>query len=213
MKRVYTRLFDLALASLGIVALGPIFLFVAAAIVMTDGRPIFFRQQRLGRDFKPFDIFKFRTMTIDPRQYAARDTHTPDNARVTRVGGFLRAWSLDELPSLFNVLKGDMSIVGPRPLLVHYRELYYDDQSRRHEVRPGITGLAQISGRNAVSWEDRFKLDVEYVDSRSLFLDLSILAKTVLVVLRRDGIGSGSDKTGEPFRGKVLPSDQLGGST
>ncbi len=212
MERVVTRLFDVVLALLAIVALSPIFLLVAVAILMTDGRPVFFRQQRLGRDFKPFDIFKFRTMTVDPRQYAAKDTHTPDNARVTSVGGLLRAWSLDELPSLFNVLKGDMSIVGPRPLLVHYGELYYDDQSRRHEVKPGITGLAQISGRNAVSWEDRFKLDVAYVDSRSLLLDLSILARTVLVVLRRDGIGSGADKTGEPFRGKVRPSDQVGES-
>lgn len=207
------RVLDAVFASLAIIVASPIFLLVATAIILTDGRPVFFRQQRLGKNFKAFDILKFRTMSVDPGQYRALNCDMPDEARITRVGGFLRAWSLDELPSLFNVLTGDMSVVGPRPLLVHYRELYFDDQARRHEVRPGITGLAQVCGRNGLSWEEKFKLDVAYVDSRSLFLDLRILVKTVIVVLRRDGIGSGANKTGEPFLGRNKVGSDRGGCT
>jgi undecaprenyl phosphate N,N'-diacetylbacillosamine 1-phosphate transferase len=204
------RFFDLIVAFTALFVLMPVVAVIAATILVADGQPVLFRQKRLGKGMQSFEILKFRTMTNDPRQYEAKDTFTPDNHRVTRVGRVLRSSSLDELPTLFNVLKGDMSIVGPRPLLIHYKDLYYGDQARRHEVKPGITGKAQISGRNAVSWEERFRLDVDYVDTRSFLGDFKILMETVFVVLRRDGIGSGDNMTGAPFLGK--PESKGGGT-
>jgi lipopolysaccharide/colanic/teichoic acid biosynthesis glycosyltransferase len=162
------------------------------------GRPILFRQNRIGLNEKIFTIYKFRTMTNK------RDKNgelLPDRDRLDNFGKSLRATSLDELPQLFNVLKGDMSFVGPRPLLVEYLPLYNKEQRRRHSVLPGITGLAQINGRNAISWEDRFRYDIEYVDNKSLWLDLKILWRTFLKVIKRDGVSADNHVTVEKFRG------------
>ncbi|SDL67284.1 sugar transferase [Modicisalibacter muralis] len=162
------------------------------------GAPVLFRQQRPGRDGKPFYMVKFRTMkdSID-----ADGNSLPDSERLTAFGQFLRSSSLDELPELWNVLKGDMSLVGPRPLLMEYLPLYSKEQYRRHEVRPGVTGWAQINGRNALSWEDKFKLDVWYVENQSFYLDIKILLLTVKKVLVRDGISAEGQATMERFRG------------
>jgi lipopolysaccharide/colanic/teichoic acid biosynthesis glycosyltransferase len=162
------------------------------------GSPVFFRQLRPGMHGKPFEIVKFRTMTDE---CAADGELLPDGQRLTPFGRFLRASSLDELPELWNVLKGDMSLVGPRPLLMEYLPLYTPDQARRHEVRPGITGWAQVNGRNAISWEDKFALDVWYVDHRSWWLDMKILWLTVRKVLLRDGISAAGEATMTRFTG------------
>jgi sugar transferase EpsL len=170
---------------------------IAVAVRRTLGRPVLFRQQRPGLHARPFELLKFRTMRegID-----AAGGPLDDAARLTPLGQRLRAWSLDELPELVNVLRGDMSLVGPRPLLMEYLDLYTPEQARRHEVRPGLTGLAQVAGRNALSWQDRFALDVWYVDHWSLWLDARILARTVWAVLRRRGITDGT-ATAERFTG------------
>jgi len=192
------RFFDVVLALLGLVALAPIVVVVAFLIHHKLGSPVFFRQPRPGLYGNPFQMVKFRTM-LD-----ATDKHgnpLPDEQRMTRLGSFLRSTSLDELPELWNVLKGDMSLVGPRPLLMEYLPLYTKEQYRRHEVRPGVTGWAQINGRNAISWEDKFKLDVWYVDNRSLWLDLKILFLTVKKVLVRDGISGEGEATMSKFTG------------
>src|SRR5699024_6102214 len=160
----------------------PIQIAVAAAVRVNLGSPVLFRQQRPGKNERIFELAKFRTML------PVTEKHTTDEERLTKFGKFLRSTSLDELPSLWNVLRGDMSLVGPRPLLVEYLEHYSPEQARRHEVRPGITGLAQVRGRNEVDWERRFEYDVEYVDSRSIALDLKILVDTVATVLKRSGI-------------------------
>ncbi len=176
----------------------PLIFFISLLVAVTLGRPVFFRQQRSGFKGQVFTLWKFRTMTED------RDTNAtplPDNLRMTRFGKILRASSLDELPSLWNVLKGDISLVGPRPLLVDYLPLYSPTQARRHEVRPGVTGWAQINGRNTLSWEEKFKLDVWYVDNRSFRLDLKILGLTIWRVLRRDDISAKGNETMPPFRG------------
>ena len=156
-------------------------LVVAVVVRLTMGRPVLFRQLRTGLHGRVFEICKFRTM---------REGTGPDELRLTRVGRFLRSTSLDELPELLNVLRGDMSLVGPRPLLVRYLDRYTPEQARRHDVRPGLTGLAQVAGRNATSWEQRLALDVEYVDTRSFLGDVRIIARTVVMVLRREGIGA-----------------------
>lgn len=162
------------------------------------GSPIIFKQQRPGLHGKPFYLYKFRTMTDERDE---KGELFPDHVRLTPFGQFLRKYSLDELPQLFNVLKGDISLVGPRPLLMEYLELYTPEQARRHEVKPGITGWAQVNGRNAISWEEKFKLDVWYVDHQSFWLDLKILFLTVLKVLRSEGISQQGHVTMEKFTG------------
>lgn len=187
---------DVTGASLGIVLTAVPMLLIALAIRVTAGRPILFRQMRPGCHGEPFEILKFRTM-----RPAAGSIDESDEARLTPLGRFLRNLSLDELPELWNVLQGDMTLVGPRPLLMQYLTLYTPEQARRHEVKPGLTGWAQINGRNAVSWEERFRLDVWYVDHWSLPLDLKILALTLIAVVRREGISQPGQATVEYFTG------------
>lgn len=192
------RLLDVILASVGLVLLAPLMLVLAVLVRLKLGSPVLFRQTRPGLHGKPFTMFKFRTMTD------ARDDDgnlLPDDQRLTRFGRFLRETSLDELPELWNVLKGDMSLVGPRPLLMEYLPLYTPEQARRNEVRPGITGWAQVNGRNAISWEDKFRLDVWYVDNHSIWLDLKILFLTVKKVLVREGISADGEATMSKFQG------------
>ncbi|PIG91481.1 sugar transferase [Gloeocapsopsis sp. IPPAS B-1203] len=189
---------DKTTAIIALSLFSPIMLGVAIAIATQIGRPVFFTQQRPGKDGKIFNFYKFRSMTND---CDAQGNLLPDEQRLTPIGQFIRFTSLDELPQLWNVLKGDMSIVGPRPLLIQYLERYTPEQARRHEVKPGITGLAQINGRNALGWEERFKLDVWYVDHWSLWLDLKILGLTVWKVLQREGISQQGYATCEEFKG------------
>lgn len=192
------RLFDLVVSLLLLILLSPILLLIALLIWITQGSPVIFRQQRPGYLGKPFICYKFRTMS-DRRD---QNGHLlPDEQRLTRLGKFLRSTSLDELPELFNVLRGEMSLVGPRPLLMQYLERYTPEQARRHEMLPGITGWAQVNGRNALSWEEKFRLDVWYVDHWSFWLDLKILALTVIKVLRREGISSEGYATAPEFMG------------
>ncbi|MFW5469842.1 sugar transferase [Knoellia sp. CPCC 206435] len=191
------RALDVGLSGLALVVSAPVQVVVAVLVLLAHGRPVLFRQARPGLHGEVFELVKFRTMRHPD------DTHVIDADRLTRVGRFLRSTSLDELPTLVNVLRGDMSLVGPRPLLVDYLERYSPAQARRHEVRPGVTGLAQVSGRNALSWEDRFALDVEYVERRSLGLDLSIIGRTATAVLRRQGISGEGEATMSPFLGSA----------
>ncbi|QFQ30673.1 sugar transferase [Janibacter melonis] len=175
----------------------PIQAAAALAVRRSVGRPILFRQRRPGLHGEAFEMVKFRTMIApDPERGLVTDEQ-----RLTKVGAFLRSTSIDELPTLWNIVKGDMSLVGPRPLLMQYLERYTDEQARRHEVRPGLTGLAQVNGRNNISWEDRFAYDVEYVESRSMLMDLRILLRTVRQVLRRDGISAEGHATMSEFMG------------
>ena len=192
------RVLDIAASVIALLMLSPIILLITLLIRSRLGSPVLFRQVRPGLHGKPFEMIKFRTMRD------AVDKHgnpLPDEERMTRFGSLLRATSLDELPELWNVLKGEMSLVGPRPLLMEYLPLYSSEQYRRHEVRPGVTGWAQINGRNALSWEEKFKLDVWYVDHQSLWLDIKILWLTVKKVLVRDGISAEGQATMERFRG------------
>ena len=189
------RILDIGASAIGLVLTAPIQAVTALVVLAKHGRPVLFRQPRPGKDDKVFELVKFRTMKNPTPEL------TTDADRLTRLGKFLRSTSLDELPTLWNVLKGDMSLVGPRPLLVKYLPLYTAEQARRHVVRPGITGLAQAKGRNALSWEDKFRLDVEYVDHRSLVLDVKILAWTALAVLRRSGISHAGQATMTEFAG------------
>lgn len=192
------RIVDLVVSITALIVLLPVFALVCVLVRLKLGSPIFFSQQRPGRNTKPFNMVKFRTMT-DARD---SDGHLlPDNVRLTRFGQWLRSTSLDELPELWNVVKGDMSLVGPRPLLMHYVPLYSKAQFRRHEVRPGITGWAQVNGRNTLSWRRKFELDIWYVDNQSLWLDLKILVLTVKRVFQRDGISQEGCVTAEPFTG------------
>lgn len=195
------RLFDIVASALGLLLLSIVIAVVAWKIRCKLGSPVLFRQVRPGLDGKPFEMIKFRTMrdAVD-----AQGNSLPDAERMTPFGSFLRASSLDELPELWNVLKGDMSLVGPRPLLMEYLPLYSPEQYRRHEVRPGVTGWAQINGRNALSWEEKFKLDVWYVDNRSLWLDLKILFLTIKKVVVRDGISAEGEVTMPKFTGRKL---------
>lgn len=191
------RVLDVAVATPVLVVTAPVQAAVAVAVAARLGRPVLFRQQRPGRHGRPFTILKFRTMV--PIDAAAG--RVEDASRMTGLGRFLRATSLDELPTLLNVIRGDMSLVGPRPLLTAYLPRYSAAQARRHEVRPGLTGLAQVSGRNAVGWDERLALDVEYVDTRTMWLDLAILIRTVRAVLRRDGISAEGEATMPEFLG------------
>ena len=195
---IHKRLMDLMLTIPAVLVLSPLLLLTALLVRVRLGTPVLFAQQRPGLYGRPFEIFKFRTMT-DAR--GASGELLPDADRLTRFGRFLRGTSLDELPELFNVLKGDMSLVGPRPLLMQYLTRYTPEQARRHTVKPGITGWAQVNGRNALTWEEKFKLDVWYVDNISFLLDLKIILKTVMKVLCRSDINSETAATMEPFTG------------
>jgi lipopolysaccharide/colanic/teichoic acid biosynthesis glycosyltransferase len=199
------RVVDVVGASMALVLLSPLLGIVALLVRMRMGTPVLFRQQRPGRGGRPFVMTKFRTMT-DRR--GADGELLPDADRLTALGKWLRRTSVDELPELLNVVHGDMSLVGPRPLLMEYLPLYSDDQARRHEVRPGITGWAQVNGRNAVTWDEKFALDVWYVDHRSPRLDMEILAKTVSQVFSGHGVSAPGHATMEPFRGGGPPSNE-----
>ena len=192
------RLIDIIGSLVGLILLSPIFLITAILVYFKLGSPIFFVQERVGKDDKVFKMIKFRSMK-DAKDKDGNDL--PDEERLTPFGKILRSLSIDELPELINVLKGDMSLVGPRPLLVSYLELYSKEQRRRHEMRPGITGLAQVNGRNSISWGERFKMDVSYIDQYSLFLDIKILFMTVYKVIKRDGISQEGNATMESFTG------------
>lgn len=199
------RLFDLAIALPAASLLSPIILAVALAVRVKLGSPILYRQVRPGLHGRPFTIYKFRSM-LD-----TRDEHgelLPGEQRTTPFSERLRALSLDELPELWNVLKGDMSLVGPRPLLMEYLARYTPEQARRHEVKPGITGLAQVGGRNAITWEQKFALDIEYVDNHDLRMDLDILWRTVGVVLKREGVNHGDHLHMSPFLGSEVPGPE-----
>jgi len=194
------RIFDLALSISALFFLTPLILTIAFLVRMRIGSPVLFCQVRPGLQGKPFVIYKFRTMADE------RDEDgnlLPDGERLTRLGRFLRKTSMDELPELFNVIKGDMSIVGPRPLLMQYLDRYTPEQARRHEVKPGITGWAQVNGRNAITWEEKFKLDVWYVDNMSLWLDLKIIAMTVWKIFKREGINQPGQATAEEFNPQI----------
>lgn len=193
------RILDIAIGGLALIVLAPVVALVTAGVLVSLGRPVLFSQQRPGLFGRLFSLRKFRTMR-ENRDAAGRKL--PDAQRLTRFGAWLRATSLDEIPELFNVLTGEMSLVGPRPLLPEYLPLYSTRQARRHELRPGITGWAQVNGRNAVDWGTRLEMDVWYVENQSLALDLKILGLTVLKVLRREGISSPGHATMEPFRGE-----------
>ncbi|WP_324831040.1 sugar transferase [Pseudomonas saxonica] len=200
------RIFDIACSLVGLLLLLPVILILAWMIRRKLGSPVFFRQLRPGRNGVPFEMIKFRTMrdAID-----ASGQPLPDSERMTPFGSFLRSSSLDELPELWNVLKGDMSLVGPRPLLMQYLPLYTAAQNRRHEVRPGVTGWAQVNGRNSLNWDEKFKLDVWYVDNRSLRLDVKILFLTVRKVLIKEGISQENNATMEPFTGSMVDDDKF----
>jgi lipopolysaccharide/colanic/teichoic acid biosynthesis glycosyltransferase len=189
------RVFDAVAAGLGLLVLSPVIAATAAVVAVGFGRPVLFRQARAGLHGREFEVLKFRTM-LPPAPDLVSDAQ-----RLTPLGRLLRSTSLDELPSLWNVLRGELSLVGPRPLPVRYLVRYTRQQARRHEVRPGITGLAQVRGRNRLSWEEKFTLDVEYVDRRTFWLDLRILAETVRVVVRRDGITADGEATAAEFLG------------
>jgi sugar transferase EpsL len=191
------RASDVCLASLGLVLLSPVFAAIALLVRFTLGAPVLFRQERPGLGGRPFTLYKFRTM----RQATDTRLGVREAERMTRIGVLLRSTSLDELPELWNVLRGDMSLVGPRPLLMQYLPLYTPEQARRHEVRPGITGWAQVNGRNAISWEEKFRQDVWYVDHRSFWLDLRILARTIRMVFSREGISEPGQPTVTFFEG------------
>lgn len=191
------RLFDIIAAITGLVLLSPLLLFLAAAAQLKIGSPVLFRQQRPGLNGKSFTIYKFRTMDV----YDSKGSPLPDDERLPAFGKFLRSTSLDELPELFNVLKGNMSIVGPRPLMTKYLDRYTHEQARRHQVKPGITGWAQVNGRNAVSWEDKFRLDVWYVDNWSLYIDLKIILKSFALVFKRTGVTQDGRATVDEFMG------------
>lgn len=197
-RRWGKRALDIALSALGLLLLSPVLGAIAALVRIRLGAPVLFRHVRPGLHTRPFTLYKFRTMTDERDE---QGNLLPDDERLTRLGEFLRRTSLDELPELLNVLRGDMSLVGPRPLILRYLDRYTPEQARRHLARPGVTGLAQISGRNAIAWEERFALDVWYVDHLSLLLDLRILVRTVWKVLRREGISEEGHVTMSEFMG------------
>ena len=191
-------IFDYLIGIIAVFFAAPILIILCVLLKISMGFPIIFIQQRPGINGIPFNFFKFRTMTNETDE---KGKLLPDRDRLTPIGRFLRNTSLDEVPSLFNVLKGDMSFVGPRPLLMEYLPLYSNEQMRRHDVKPGITGWAQINGRNSISWEEKFKLDVWYVDNQSLFLDIKIIFITIAKVLKQEGINQGRTITMEKFKG------------
>ncbi len=195
---ILKRVFDICVSAIALSLLAPVFIATAILVRVKLGSPILFRQVRPGLHGQPFKMMKFRTMT-DERN--SQGELLPDAQRLTSFGKFLRSSSLDELPELLNVLKGDMSLVGPRPLLMEYLPLYSAEQSRRHHAKPGITGWAQINGRNAISWEQKFALDVWYVDNQSVLLDIKILCLTVWKVFKREGISAAGEATMSKFTG------------
>lgn len=201
-QRYIKRLLDILISLCALIVLSPILLVVAVLVRIKLGSPVIFHQERPGYHEKIFNLCKFRSMTDERGENGEL---LPDEVRLTKFGKALRATSLDELPELWNILKGDMSLIGPRPLLVKYLPLYNDFQRQRHNVKPGLTGWAQVNGRNAISWEQRFELDVYYVNNISFLLDLKILFQTVAVVFRHSGINSATDATMEAFKG--TPSD------
>lgn len=192
------RLIDFTVALVALIVASPVLLICALLIRLFIGKPVLFKQTRPGLNGQPFNMVKFRTMTNERDE---QGNLLPDEKRLTQLGKFLRSTSLDELPELWNVLNGDMSLVGPRPLLVEYLDLYTDEQARRHEARPGITGWAQVNGRNAISWEQKFKLDVWYVDNQSTWLDIKIIFMTAKKVLVREGISASGEATMPVFEG------------
>lgn len=194
--KVLKRIFDLSVATGALLLLGPLMIVIAAQVRQRLGTPVLFTQMRPGLGGRPFEIYKFRSM-IDSRD--ERDELLPDSCRMTRFGRWLRSTSLDELPEFFNVIKNEMSIVGPRPLLMEYLDYYTLRQARRHEVLPGITGWAQINGRNAISWKKKFELDIWYVENRSFALDLKIVGKTIIKTLNRHGITQPGQDTAKKF--------------
>ena len=197
-KLFFKRFFDFILSLIAIIILSPVYLIVIVLVRIKIGSPVFFTQKRPGKDEKIFKMYKFRTMTNEVDE---NGNLLPDDKRLTKFGKLLRSTSLDELPELFNILKGDMSIVGPRPLLVRYLPLYNEYQKHRHDARPGFTGWAQCNGRNSISWEEKFDLDVYYVNHITFLLDVKIIFKTVKTVLCREGISSEASATMEEFRG------------
>ena len=198
LQRLFKRIIDIIGSLAGLIILSPVFLIVSVLVYSKLGSPIFFTQERVGKDGKIFKMIKFRTMLDSTNKFGEL---LDDEERLTPFGKKLRSTSLDELPELINVLKGDMSLVGPRPLLVEYIPLYSKHQFRRHEVNPGITGWAQVNGRNSIDWETKFDLDVEYVDKFNLIMDIKILFLTVLKVIKRDGINQEGNSTMEKFTG------------
>ena len=207
LQQFFKRSFDVLVATSALVVLSPFLLMVALAVRLSMGSPIFFRQPRPGRNDAVFEIVKFRTMSEPIGEKSSVDDST-DTVRVSRLGAILRRTSIDELPELVNIVRGDMSIVGPRPLLVAYLDRYTDDQRRRHDVRPGLTGLAQVSGRNATTWDARLNLDVWYVDHQSFGLDLRIIARTIGMVLTGRGVNAGPGITMTQFDGSKTPTER-----
>lgn len=197
-RKYIKRLLDFVLSLLALIILSPVLLITALLVKIKLGSPIIFKQQRPGLNEKIFTLYKFRTMTDKKDE---EGNLLPDSERLTKFGKLLRSTSIDELPELINILKGDMSIVGPRPLLVEYLELYNEKQKHRHDVRPGLTGLAQINGRNSISWEEKFKEDIQYVENISFIGDIKIVLKTVIKVFKREGISQQDNDTMEKFKG------------
>ena len=197
------RLFDIVVSMVTLVVLSPVIAAIALAVLLDLGAPVLFRQVRPGLKGRPFTLYKFRTMR---GAHSGEPGSEGDEQRLTAFGRRLRASSLDELPELWNVLRGDMSLIGPRPLLCRYLPLYSPEQMRRHDVRPGLTGWAQVNGRNAISWEDKFRLDVWYVEHRSMMLDLKILVMTATAIFKRDGISYENSATMPEFRGSSRPA-------
>jgi len=197
-RRFLKRPMDFILSLMAIIVLSPVLIIVAILVRFKLGSPVLFKQKRPGLNEKIFTMYKFRTMTDEKDENGEL---LPDSVRLTKFGRMLRSTSLDELPELFNILKGDMSIVGPRPLLIEYLPLYNEKQKHRHDVRPGLSGLAQVNGRNAISWEDKFDYDVEYVDKISFSMDLKLIVQTFLKVFKREGVNKSENVTMEKFKG------------
>lgn len=208
-RRCIKRLLDIVISGIGIILLSPLFAVLAILVRVKLGSPVLFKQDRPGKNEKIFQLYKFRSMT-DKRD--EKGELLPDEKRLTNFGKKLRATSMDELPELWNILKGDMSIVGPRPLLVKYLPLYNAFQKQRHDVSPGLTGWAQVNGRNAVSWEERFEMDVYYVQNLSFLFDIKILFQTVAVVFKHKGISSSNDATMEAFQGTKTDAEKKEGA-
>ena len=203
--KYFKRILDFILSLIAIIILSPVLLIVAVLVRIKLGSPVIFKQQRPGKDEKIFTLYKFRTMTDKKDE---NGNLLPDSERLTKFGKTLRSTSLDELPELFNILKGDMAIVGPRPLLVEYLPLYNKEQKHRHDVRPGLTGLAQISGRNSISWEEKFKEDIIYVKNITFISDMKIILKTIIKVFKREGISQKNNVTIEKFKGNKENFDE-----
>lgn len=201
MYKYIKRIMDFSVALVALVALSPLMIIVAVLIKMNHDGPVLFKQKRPGLYGRIFTVYKFRTMSV--KTYDDLGRELSDFERMSKIGNILRKTSIDELPQFINILKGDMSFIGPRPLLTEYLELYTPEQMRRHEVRPGISGWAQVNGRNTITWEEKFRYDVEYVDNMSLKMDLNILIKTILNVLKQDGINSNEANTMEKFHGTI----------